>query len=163
MSGEQPKLWILWWWGAVLVGVALGYGMLHFVYIGDKYLGMFGFIAAPFVQGLAIAYIISKSKSSGSMGITGAVIVSSILLMWLLMLTWGEGAICIIMAAPLWVAFSLVGMLLGKSIARHNKGTAMAVGIIPLSLIGAYHLDNTIEPPQHYIQTTLDIDAKASD
>jgi len=147
----------------VLVGGALGYGMLHFVYLGYTYVGMLGLVAAPFAHGFFVSYVIARAKASGSLGITGAVMTSSGSLTLLLFVIWGEGVFCIITAAPIWLAFSVVGMLLGKRLARHLNRTALAIGIIPLSVIGAHHLDNVVIPPERLVVTSMEVSAKASE
>lgn len=153
---------MLWWWGTVLGGAGLGYAMLHLVYFADNVFGTVGFIAAPFVHGAAIAFTIARTKSSGSLGILGAVLVSSILLTWLLILTAGEGAFCIFTAAPIWLAFSVIGMFLGKAFAGTARGVPMILGVLPLALVTAYKLDTSVvEPPMHRIETVMEIHAGA--
>ena len=141
----------------------MGYGLLHLIYFSYTFVGMLGFIAAPFIQGFLIAYLIVRAKATGQFGVLTAVITSTVLLTLLLFVIWGEGLGCFIMAAPIWLAFSIVGQLLGKNIAKRAQRQLLALGILPLTLVAAYHLDNVVKPPDHFIQTSIDIDARPFD
>lgn len=149
---------------AVFVTVVLGALAAAF---GTEVLARYGwglFVALPFCLGLfsVLVYGYHRSRSY-----PGCVLVSalSVVLLGLALLALAiEGAICLVMAAPIGLALALIGGSLGYFIQRRPTGKeglpATALGVIlfaPL-LMGAESAV-PVEPPQMEVRTSIEIDA----
>lgn len=130
-------------WHAAAQGVLLGIGLtLAAVALGTLVFGSYGygvFVAAPFVTGALTAYAVNRRQDIGN-GRTAKLVLAATSLSGLaLVMAALEGAICIVMAAPLGIPLALIGGLLGRAIAlRSPPGpgqTAASFALMPLIFV----------------------------
>lgn len=159
MGEGDSRKWMLWWWGAVLGGAALAFGLLYAAIVVDRPYGTVIFLASPFIQGASVSYTIKRANSSGSLGSLGGAIVSCILLVWLLLLTAGEGAFCVLTAGPIWLICAVIGSFIGKSLAGAKYGAPVLFCVMPLMLIATIRVDQIDMPIDRFVETSIDIDA----
>jgi hypothetical protein len=145
------------------VGAAIGLGLCAFcVYALDSY-GASLFVVTPFVMGFAVGYFSNLGADRGAEATAGAVLLS-------LMLTFGgliafamEGAVCVLMAAPIAIAVALPGGMVGRMVARRTALEVAHVGLLVLSLpllMGAEVSDHAT--PLREVATSVEIDAPPS-
>lgn len=142
---------------ALAVGIAM---LVVTVYLLASY-GAALFLGTPLVMG-AVAGFLFNRPSSRSLALTlglGAVVMvaaAGVLLAFAL-----EGLICIAMAAPIVMPLGIVGAMLGKAVADATSvspgGVVPLVMALPL-LAGAEHLAGR-GLPEHVVLTTVDVAA----
>jgi hypothetical protein len=99
--------------------------------------GVYGvglFVLSPVSIGAITAYVGNRRTDIGTKP-TWALVKSAAALGGLALLTFAlEGLICIIVIAPLWLAGSAIGGVIGRSIASHRppRNTAAALVLLPL-------------------------------
>ncbi len=130
--GPMTAFWVASVSGAVLflgvLGVSLGL------------LGAYGsglFVGAPFLAGMVAARIL-VILSPGRIWIWSmlAAVTAGVLSMAVLVLLAQEGAVCIVMAAPLVLVLSVLGAMVGRrNWFRHPAGSAACVALLPLLLL----------------------------
>ncbi len=140
-------------------GAALAFGLLYAVIVVGNPFGTVIFLAAPFIHGASVAYTIKRTNSSGSLGVLGGVVVSCILLVWLLLLTAGEGVFCVLTAAPIWLICTIMGSFIGKSLAGAKYGTPVLFCAMPLVLLTTIRVDQINVPAERLVETSIIIDA----
>jgi hypothetical protein len=125
---------------AALVGVVAGALLTVLaVAIGTLIFGTYGFglfLLTPFVIGAITAYLANKDRDIGAFDTSLLVALSIGLGSVALILVALEGAICIIMAAPIGLVFALLGGALGRAIAlsarRPARETLSCLALVPL-------------------------------
>jgi uncharacterized membrane protein YhaH (DUF805 family) len=154
--------------GSAVMSVALvvpATGLLAF--LSAQWLGSYGwglFVGLPFFVGLVSALIYGYSAPR-SLGACVVVALAAIgILACSLFLFAIEGAICIVMAAPIAIALALLGALIGWSIQQRPRPgvdpttTCLSLSIAMPCLLAA---DAWLpaQPPEYAVETSIDIDA----
>ena len=141
----------------VLVGLAM-------IVLSVFGLGTYGevlFVGTPFVMGVLSAYWLQQP---GARGLTASVVVavmSVLVCAGALVLLALEGALCLLMAAPIAIILSVLGALLGHamvelySLAR-NSMAAVTVALPVLMVLGVTAPEAL---PEHSVTTSIEIDA----
>jgi uncharacterized membrane protein YhaH (DUF805 family) len=147
---------------AVVLGVALAM-------LGSQVLVVYGwglFLGVPFLTGFVSSWFLN-AKAVRSRFDTAAISALVPFLIGLALLIFGrEGLICLVMAVPLALPFSIAGGLVARSILRRRSilattpNFAACVAILPLLML-AEHAAN-FEPPINSVTTSITIDAPVS-
>jgi hypothetical protein len=118
------------------------------------------FVASPFVIGLVTSYLANRNVEL-SLGRTTSIVFAGMLLGGLAILGVAiEGAICLLMAAPLVGAMSFVGGLLGRAFAlgrKQSHTTLMSVALLPFLIAG-----EALLPPRAGFESVESVDVAAS-
>jgi uncharacterized membrane protein YhaH (DUF805 family) len=150
-------------------GVLLAAGIgLVFVLLSTSQFAEYGaglFLGVPFLAGFIASWFLNL-KTSHSTGQTIAVSVSPIGLIALAMIVFKfEGLVCLVMALPLALPFSIAGGLAARDILRgyqdlKGRPVAACVAVIPLLMFVEYAA--RLEPPVMPVRTSIVIDAPVS-
>ena len=142
---------------ALAVGVAM---LVVTVYLIATY-GVALFLGTPLVMGAVAGFLFNRPLSRSralTTGLGAVVMVAAAVIMLAFAL---EGLICIAMAAPIVMPLGIVGALLGKAVADATSispgGVVPLVIALPL-LAGAEHL-TTRRLPEHVVLTSVDVAA----
>lgn len=147
---------------AVVLGVALAVwgSQVLFVYGWGLFLGV------PFLTGFVASWFLN-AKTTQSLLNTIAVSALTPFLIGLALLGFGrEGVICLLMAVPLALPFSIAGGLVARCILqrRHlvvaSPTFAACVALLPLMMIGEQAAK--LDPPVNAVTTSITIDAPVS-
>jgi uncharacterized membrane protein YhaH (DUF805 family) len=112
LRGDQPRYLI-----AMLPGIVLGAGMLVLSVYTYRSYGTALFFATPFGVGAITAWTLNRSFLVSSTQTRQVVLLTLATLAVLLLVLGREGAICIVMAAPLAAVVGLMGGVVGRQIA----------------------------------------------
>jgi hypothetical protein len=160
MAVSKNSRSLLWWWTAVVGGAAGSFAMSFCLIASPSPYGLLLFCATPFIHGALVAYIVKRTTSSGNPEILGAVSVSTFLLACISLVVFHiEGAICTIMAAPIWLAIAMLGMLTGKYVGGLRKGAPVMFCVVPVVLLMSASGDYQSRPPVRKIVTSIVVDA----
>ncbi len=144
-------------------GIVAGGGLTVLaVLLGAVIFGSYGyimFIASPFLIGAVAAFIGNRERDLGLGPTLSMVFAATVLGGVALIATALEGVVCIVLAAPIGVAFAAVGGLYGRAAALRSKGRAgpaYAVAVLPLLFGG-----ESLLPPRADFETvqTIEVDA----
>lgn len=147
---------------SLLVAGALGAALVP---LGTVALGSYGwglFAAIPFVQGAIAAYVYALHcprtlRASIAIALLSIAVTAVALLALAL-----EGAVCIVMATPIAMAFAAIGALFGHSIGRQslrsNTAVVMLCVLLAPAIMGAETISSRIAPT-YEVTTSLDIAA----
>jgi uncharacterized membrane protein YhaH (DUF805 family) len=152
----------------VLIAVVLGFAL---AILGTQVLVLYGwglFLGIPFLTGFVASWFLN-AKATRSLLHTIAVSALTPFLIGVALLSLGrEGLVCLLMAVPLALPFSIAGGLVARSILQHRSLAAApptyaaCVAILPLMLMMfAEHAAN-LEPPVLSVTTSITIDAPVS-
>lgn len=152
----------------VLIAVVLGFAL---AILGTQVLVLYGwglFLGVPFLTGFIASWFLNE-KGIRSRLHTIAVSALTPLLIGIAFLSLGrEGLICLLMAVPLALPFSIAGGLVARSILQRRSHIvapptfAACVAILPLMLMMfAEHAVN-LEPPVLSVTTSITIDAPSA-
>jgi uncharacterized membrane protein YhaH (DUF805 family) len=131
-------------WGSAAKGVLFGTALAVFlVAVGTLVFGAYGygiFVAVPFIIGASTGYIANRDGDRGSGPTQKLALTAAGLGGLALILTAIEGAICIVMAAPLGAPLVMLGAVLGRAAAlrspRHPGHAVGSVALLPLVFVG---------------------------
>jgi uncharacterized membrane protein YhaH (DUF805 family) len=120
---------------AIAAGIALGLGMLALsVYALSSY-GVSLFLGTPFVIGALTAFLFNRWYPASGRETQEVVALTIACIGGVALATAQEGAVCLVMAAPLAFGISGMGSALGRRIALHDTGPVMnalfAVALLP--------------------------------
>jgi uncharacterized membrane protein YhaH (DUF805 family) len=149
---------------SALLGVAGAVGVgLAMVWISVYALGLYGaslFVVTPFVMGALSAFLYNRPYAR-ALGATLLVALASCVLAGSAMMLFAlEGFICLLMAFPIAAGITVLGALVGRSIAVHthtSTSRSAAVALVLPALAGAEA--QLPAPPLHEVISTIDIDA----
>jgi uncharacterized membrane protein YhaH (DUF805 family) len=152
----------------VLIAVALGFGL---AVMGTQVLVLYGwglFLGVPFLTGFVASWFLN-AKATRSTLHTVAVSALTPLLIGVALLSLGrEGLICLLMAVPLALPFSIAGGLVARSILQRRNHIiapptyAACVAILPLMLMMFAEHAAHLEPPILSVTSSITIDAPVS-
>ena len=147
-----------------LVGMGLGaliaLGMVCASVLAFGSYGTTLFVATPFVMGAVSAYTFNQGGPR-PVGTTLLVAVGAVLLAGGAVLLFAlEGALCLMMAAPLGVALASMGAFLGRALAARlpSRPASVAALVLPLPLFAGIDL---VQPPPRLreVVTVVEVDA----
>jgi uncharacterized membrane protein YhaH (DUF805 family) len=124
---------------AVAAGAALGLAMLVFSVYGLASYGISLFLGTPFVIGALTAFLFNRRYPASELESQQVVLLTLACVGGVALATAAEGAICILMAAPLGIGIGAMGAALGRRIALRDQGPAMhamlALLVLPTSAV----------------------------
>ncbi len=128
-------------WTAVTFGVIAGMGLTLFaVAVGALVFRTYGFglfVVSPFVIGATAGYFGNRADDLGTSGTIRLVIGAALLGGVALIAVALEGAVCLVLAAPLGLGVAVLGGLMGRAIAlrtqRSPGSTLSAAALLPLA------------------------------
>lgn len=139
----------------------LGTLMVALMVLGFEDYGSSVFMGTPFVMGVFGAYLVHKPKYRGwrvgvSVGLLSVGVCAGLMMVLAL-----EGALCLVMAAPIAIVLSGLGALAGGAMVRtttslHGSTGAMIFAVPMLSALGVVH---PITLVVHPVVTTIEIEA----
>jgi hypothetical protein len=150
------------WWAGALLPAPIGVAFCLLGVYGFQQYGWGLFVGAPFAVGL-LAPVIAGAHAPRTRGESLAV-AGTALLMWgagLLLLAL-EGALCLVMAAPIAAVLGLLGALVGHTLqARPNRPGAEWLSLLVLLCVPALMGAETrlTQPPLYAVSTAVEIDA----
>lgn len=149
---------------AMLAGVAVGVAMLFIcIYFVESY-GAALFLGTPLVMGATTGYFHNRpaAKSVTSSAVVGLLLLTTaggIMLAFAL-----EGAICLVMAAPIVAPLGFVGIFLGRAVARvsgQTSATTLPLFIVLPLFAGAEATVHRM--PVYCVVTTVEVNAPPED
>lgn len=121
---------------AIAAGMTIGLGMLALSVYGLASYGLSLFLGTPFVIGALTAFLFNRRYPASGRETQQVVLMTLACVGGVLLVTAAEGALCLIMAAPLGIGIGAMGAALGRRIALRDRSLAnalMAVMVLPLS------------------------------
>lgn len=155
-------------WGSGAVAVCLvTVPSLLVVAVGANVLQTYGwslFVGVPFGVGFASALLHSYHEPRSLWQCIVASGVSITLMGVLLLITAVEGAICVLMAAPLGYGLGLIGSIFGYAVASArwrgvDKSIALLAVLITLPALMGAEWAFPLEAPVHIVRTAVDVNA----
>jgi uncharacterized membrane protein YhaH (DUF805 family) len=127
-------------WPTAIEGMIAGMGLtLASVAIGVLFFGTYGygmFVVSPFVVGATAGYLANCKGDIGTLRTEQVAAAATALGGVALVVAALEGIVCIVMAAPLVLAFALMGGMFGRDVAvssrRSARQTLLSVALLPL-------------------------------
>jgi hypothetical protein len=147
---------------SIAVAAAVGLAMISLsVRVMNSY-GLALFLGTPFVLGLATAFTLcrrypaSRKETSEVVAFAGLVVAGATLLVG------NEGAVCLLMLAPLGLVIALMGGATGRHFANIGEGPARGAVLIAVMLPGGAALESG-QPMAHVreVRSSVVIDAPA--
>lgn len=145
---------------AIGLSQLIGGAMIFFsIYVFSSY-GASLFLGTPLLMGAAAGFLYNRRRSQtyGSSLLVGmgSVFFAEVALLLFAL----EGAVCLVMAAPLLLPLGLMGGLIGKAIAdatRHS-GTELVAAILVLPLVAGVEA-LLVHPSERVVTSSVEIDA----
>lgn len=109
------------------------------------------FLGLPFLQGFLVGLM---ARGQGFGGAARLLFISAGLSMTGLLLLGGEGLVCILMAAPIWVPMGLCGVLLGRAAVG---GVRRPIVTSLLVLLAAQLAEPLVAPPPSTFEVTTEV------
>lgn len=145
---------------AIAAGAALGVGMLALSVYGLASYGISLFLGTPFVVGALTAFLFNR-QYAGSERESQHVVLMTLGCVGGVALGMGaEGAICLLMAAPLAMAIGAMGAVLGRRIALRDHGPLVHafLGVVVLPASAAFEAGRPATPLRE-VRSSVVIDA----
>jgi len=146
---------------AVVAGVLLAVLAVH---LGIRVMrtsgyGLWLFVLTPFAMGACTGFFYNHGRGSAGHGTTPLVIGTALAACLVLLVTAGEGAICLVMALPIALPLAALGGVVGRLAAGDTADQAPPLMLMLLVL----PLTAAVEPPSgrtmHEVQSSVVIDA----
>jgi uncharacterized membrane protein YhaH (DUF805 family) len=122
---------------AIAVGMVLGLAMLAFSIYGAASYGISLFLGTPFLIGAITAFLFNRRYPASAAETHQVVFMTLGCLGGVILITAAEGALCLLMAAPLAVVIGMMGSSLGRHIALRDRGALanamLGVVLLPLT------------------------------
>ena len=145
---------------AIAVGAIVGVGMLAFSVYGAASYGISLFLGTPFVIGTLTAYLFNKRYPASFLETQQVVVMALACIGGVALLTAAEGALCLLMAAPLALAIGSMGAALGRKIALRDRGALanamLGVVLLPITATLEGHRPPA---PLREVRSSIEIDA----
>ena len=120
---------------AIAAGAAVGLGMLALSIFALASYGASLFLGTPFVVGALTAFFFNRRYPASQRETQEVVAMTLAVIGGVTLLTAAEGALCLLMAAPLALGIGAMGAALGRRIAVHDRSSAanalLAVVLLP--------------------------------
>jgi uncharacterized membrane protein YhaH (DUF805 family) len=147
---------------SIALGAALGLGM---IWLGVALLESYGlalFMGTPFVAGLVTGYALCRRYPASTRETHEVVAITMLIVAGAALATGIEGAVCLLMVAPLGVVVALLGGATGRFFAQSGetslRGAAFVGVLLPL---GAVAEAGAPEAPLREVRSAVVIDAPA--
>ena len=121
---------------AIAAGLTIGLGMLVLSVYGLSSYGLSLFLGTPFVIGALTAFLFNRQYPASGRETQQVVLMTLACVGGVLIVTAAEGALCLLMAAPIGIGIGSMGAALGRRIAirdRSLRNALMAVAVLPIS------------------------------
>lgn len=121
---------------AIAVGMTIGLGMLVLSVYGLSSYGLSLFLGTPFIIGALTAFLFNRRYPASARETQQVVLMTLGCVGGVMLVTAAEGALCLLMAAPLGIGIGAMGAALGRRIAIRDRSLAsalMGVLVLPLS------------------------------
>lgn len=150
--------------GTVLFTAGLGVALTAFDVYALRIYGVGLFVALPFCLGMIASVLYGLGGSRRRRSCVGVALASVTCVAAVLILLAMEGLICLLMAAPIWIACAALGGIVGhvlQQYTRHHRDTALVVVsltlIVPVIMGAEYAASPT--PPVFAVRSEVEIDA----
>ena len=124
---------------AIAAGAAVGLGMLALSIFALGSYGASLFLGTPFVVGALTAFLFNRRYPASGRETQEVVAMTLACIGGVTLLAAAEGALCLLMAAPLALGIGAMGAALGRRIALHDRGAPtnalLAVVLLPASAL----------------------------
>jgi uncharacterized membrane protein YhaH (DUF805 family) len=156
-------------WTAVLgvvIAVVLGFAL---ALLGSQVLILYGwglFLGVPFFTGFVASWFLNLRRPRSRLNTVAVSALTPFLVGLVLLGFRREGLICLLMAVPLALPFSIAGGLVARSILHRRIGAltpprfATCVAMLPLMMFVEHSA--RLDPPVNAVTTSITIDAPAS-
>jgi uncharacterized membrane protein YhaH (DUF805 family) len=145
---------------AIAAGTVLGLGLLACsVFLFDNY-GAALFLGMPFIVGAVTAWLFNRRYPATAAETQQVVIMTMACVGGATLATAAEGALCLIMAAPLGIGLGIMGAWLGRNLALfdHEPVYHVLVGVMAMPL--AASLDDRVPVPElREVRTSIEVNA----
>jgi hypothetical protein len=145
---------------AIAAGTVLGLGLLACsVFLFDSY-GAALFIGMPFIVGAVTAWLFNRRYPATGRETQQVVIMTMACVGGVTLATAAEGALCLIMAAPLGIGLGVMGAWLGRELALFDREPVyhVIVGVMAMPL--AASLDSRLPTPElREVRTSIEVNA----
>lgn len=148
---------------SILAGVAVGLGMIALGILWLESYGLAIFMGTPFAVGVVTGYLFCRQCAASGRETAGAVLLAAFLTSVAALGVGIEGAVCLLMLAPLGIPLALMGGAVGRAIAR-NGGRSLE-GILVLAMLPtSAALDEPADSfPLREVASSIEIEASADD
>ncbi|MES2177075.1 MAG: DUF805 domain-containing protein [Gemmatimonadota bacterium] len=145
---------------AIACGATIGLGMLALSVYGLQRYGAALFLGTPFVIGAMTAFFFNRRYAATGRETQQVVLMTMGIVAGVTLLTAAEGAICLLMAAPLAVIIGAMGAVLGRFIALNDAGGSSHAALAMLALpLTATFAGPTPPAPLREVRSSIEIDA----
>jgi uncharacterized membrane protein YhaH (DUF805 family)/uncharacterized protein YndB with AHSA1/START domain len=118
------------------------------------------FLGTPFTMGAAAGYLYNRRRARSARATAGVGALAVSLSCAALLLFAFEGAICLIMAAPLVLTVAVLGALIGRAIAQEARASTAAAALLLFLLPAAGWAEARLAAkPEREVLSTVEIDA----
>jgi uncharacterized membrane protein YhaH (DUF805 family) len=145
---------------AMAVGLVLGVSMLALSVYGLASYGVALFLGTPFLIGAITAFLFNHSYPASERETQQIVLMTFGCIAGVLLITAAEGALCLLMAAPLALLIGVMGAALGRRIALRDRGTLVNAmfGVVLLPIAAALDAGHPATPLRE-VRSSIVIDA----
>lgn len=131
---------------AIAAGIVVGVGMLALSVYGLASYGIPLFLGTPFIIGAVTAFLFNRRYPATAAESQQVVVMTILCIAGITLLTAAEGAVCLIMAAPLALLIGMMGATLGRRIALRDHGH-VANALLGVVLLPATAFMDANRPP----------------
>lgn len=144
---------------AIMAGVAVGLAMILLSILWLERYGLATFMGTPFAIGVVAGYVFCRGYSA-KWGETAGVVLLAALLTTLASFAVGvEGAVCILMMAPLGIPLVLMGGAVGRAIAQNGGRSLEGVLVLAMLPTSAALEDPADVYPLREVTSVIEIEA----
>lgn len=144
---------------AIAVGAVVGFGMIALSTLGLGRYGVSLFLGMPFVVGALTAFLFNRRYPASERETQQVVLMTHAFMGGATLLTAAEGALCLLMAAPLAIVIGGMGAALGRRIALRDRRLAHALLGVVLLPTTAFLEPPTPASPLREVRSAIVIDA----
>jgi uncharacterized membrane protein YhaH (DUF805 family) len=144
----------------IAAGAATGFLLVSLGIFLLRTYGVALFVGTPFVMGAVTGFVYNRIYSASS-GETLLVVIGALVAVGAALVAFAvEGAVCLVMALPLAIAFSWFGSLMGRNIAQQELGEPMRMGLVILLVpLATPIVDSRTPILTREVRTVVEIDA----
>lgn len=148
---------------SIAAGALLGLGMMWFAVLRMNSYGLALFMGTPFILGLVTGFLFCR-RYPGTMRETQEVVAMTVLLVAGAAFAVGfEGAVCLLMVAPLGLVVAAMGGAVGRHLARFGEGPARGAVLLALLFPSGVTVEGDVTTAQlREVRSSVVIAAPAS-
>ncbi len=120
---------------SIVVGAALGIGMLYLAVVALNSYGMALFLGTPFAVGAVVGFLLCRRYPATVRETIEAVVMTAFLIAGAALALGWEGAVCLIMVMPLSILLASMGGIFGRAMAQ-SPASLRSMAIVPVLLTG---------------------------